>query len=91
MRSTKASRTLPCVLLLASVLTGCGGLARTDIVPHPDAPMLITEATGRLRVSVYDAAQNRMVELGWVDAAQLKGRTVSKYDWESLIIRRSSP
>ena len=73
------------------VLTACGGLARTDVVAHPDAPMLITEGKGTLRVSVYDAATNRMIELGWVDASQLKGRTVTKYDWEALIIRRSNP
>jgi len=72
-------------------LTACGGLAKTEIVASPDAPVLILEGKGKVRVSVYDATQNKMVELGWVDSAQLKGRTVSKYDWESLIQRRSSP
>jgi len=73
------------------VLTACGGLNRTEIVASPDAPVLILEGKGNVRVSVYDATQNRMIELGWIDASQLKGKTVSKYDWESLITRRASP
>jgi len=80
-------------LLIAMVLAtgGCGGLQRDQVVKAPDAPMLIIEAKGTARVSVYDAEENRMIDAGTVDLGTLDGWTVSKYQWEELIGKRRTP
>lgn len=72
-------------------LVGCGGLRRDEIVKAPDAPMLIVEAKGTARVSVYDAIENKMIDAGTVDLGGLAGWTVSKYEWEALISKRRTP
>lgn len=60
----------------------------TEIVKHPDAPMQILEAkTNYLRVAVYDREDNQMIEFGWIETSSLKGWTLTKYDWEAVIIR----
>lgn len=55
--------------------TGCG----PKYVAAPDSPMLILESRGAVRVAMMDG--NEMVEVGWVDAAELEGQTVVHYDW----------
>lgn len=48
-------------------------------VAAPDSPMLILESRGAVRVAMMDG--DEMVEVGWVDAAELEGQTVVRYDW----------
>lgn len=62
------------VAALAS-LNACG----PRYVAAPDSPMLIVEGKGSLRVAMLDGED--MVDVGWIDAAELEGQTVVKYDW----------
>ena len=62
------------VVALAS-LNACG----PQYVRAPDSPMLILEAKGRVRVAMLDGEE--MVDVGWIDAAELEGQTVVEYDW----------
>lgn len=83
---------LACAALLVALVTamsGCGGLARDQVVKAPDAPMLIVEARGTARVSVYDAIENKMIDAGTVDLGTLNGWTVSRYDWEALMRKKA--
>jgi hypothetical protein len=57
------------------LLTGCG----PKYVAAPDSPMLVLEAKGRLRVAMKDG--DRMVDVGWIDAADIEGQTVVEFDW----------
>jgi hypothetical protein len=56
-------------------LTGCG----PKYVAAPDSPMLVLQAKGRLRVAMQDG--DRMVDVGWIDAADIEGQTVVQFDW----------
>ena len=56
-------------------LNACG----PRYVHAPDSPMLILEAKGSVRVAMLDG--DEMVDVGWVDAADLQGQTVVQYDW----------
>ena len=62
------------VAVLAS-LNACG----PQYVRAPDSPMLILEGNGRVRVAMLDGEE--MVDVGWIDAADLEGQTVVQYDW----------
>jgi hypothetical protein len=62
------------VAALAS-LNACG----PRYVRAPDSPMLILEARGSVRVAMLDGEE--MVDVGWIDAAELEGQTVVQYDW----------
>lgn len=78
-------------LILIGSLGGCvGGLKRDRLVKAPDAPMLIQEVNGgTIKVSVYDAGENRLVEFGDVRLDDRhEGWTVSKFDWEAFIRSR---
>jgi len=68
------------ILLLAIILLafGCGGLARTKILKHPETPMLIIESRGRVKVAVE--VEGELVEYGWVKVPE--GWTLVLYDWE---------
>jgi hypothetical protein len=55
--------------------TACG----PRFVPAPDSPMLIVEAKGSVRVAMKDGPD--LVEIGWIDARELEGQTVVRYDW----------
>ncbi len=59
----------------SALLTGCG----PKYVAAPDSPMLVLEAKGRLRVAMQDG--DRMVDVGWIDAADIEGQTVVQFDW----------
>lgn len=75
--------------LLCLAMTGCRLFTPPELAVHPDAPMLVLEARGeRLRVAVYQADGNRMIERGWIESDDLVGWTVSKYDWEAFIVKR---
>jgi hypothetical protein len=41
--------------------------------------MLVLEATGSARVAMLDG--DKIVEVGWIDAEELEGKTVVHYDW----------
>ena len=62
------------VAALAS-LNACG----PRYVRAPDSPMLILEGNGSVRVAMLDGEE--MVDVGWIDAAELEGQTVVEYDW----------
>jgi hypothetical protein len=62
------------VAALAS-LNACG----PRYVRTPDSPMLILEGKGSVRVAMLDGEE--MVDVGWIDAAELEGQTVVQYDW----------
>jgi hypothetical protein len=62
------------VAVLAS-LNACG----PQYVAAPDSPMLILEGNGSVRVAMLDGED--MVDVGWIDAAELEGQTVVQYDW----------
>ena len=62
------------VAVLAS-LNACG----PRYVAAPDSPMLILEGKGSVRVAMLDGED--MVDVGWIDAAELEGQTVVQYDW----------
>ena len=64
------------VAALAS-LNACG----PQYVRAPDSPMLILEGNGSVRVAMLDGEQ--MVDVGWIDAAELEGQTVVEYDWSA--------
>ena len=59
----------------AALLTGCG----PRYVAAPDSPLLILEARGSVRAAMMD--NGRLVEVGWVDAGDLEGQTVVRFDW----------
>ena len=62
------------VAALAS-LNACG----PRYVRAPESPMLILEGNGSVRVAMLDGEE--MVDVGWIDAADLEGQTVVQYDW----------
>ena len=64
------------VAVLAS-LNACG----PKYVAAPDSPMLILQGKGSVRVAMLDG--DEMVDVGWIDAAELEGQTVVQYDWSS--------
>lgn len=64
------------VAALAS-LNACG----PQYVRAPDSPMLILKGNGSVRVAMLDGEE--MVDVGWIDAAELEGQTVVQYDWSS--------
>lgn len=77
-RSWSGPRVLAwCASSVAAVasLTGCG----PRFVPAPDSPMLVLEARGSVRIAMKD--RDSMVEVGWIDARELEGQTVVRYDW----------
>lgn len=75
--------TLAAVLtsMMVLMLAGCGGLGKNEIVLHPTADMLILSAKGKhLKVAAEDA-QGTLRVYGWVNTAELKGYTLTVYDW----------
>jgi hypothetical protein len=43
--------------------------------------MLITEATGRVRVAVHDPTTGLVIDYGWISCSELVGQTVVTYEW----------
>ena len=84
-----ATITITVVLIVIVMCTGC--LPKPNIVKHPDSPMLIEEVRGSAaKVSVYDSANKRLIQYGWVELKELKGWTLHKYDWEKFIKRKKN-
>ena len=81
------------IFVLLSVLiallfcsTGCV-INKKEIVQLPGSPALIVEGRGRLRVFAYSKERKTLVEIGWTDASDWEGWTLTKYDWEARIAK----
>jgi hypothetical protein len=73
-----------CGMLLLVSMTGC--IEKDLLVKAPDAPMLIQESKGGyIRIAIYNSEENTLVDYGWIKVRELKGWTLSKYDWESFL------
>jgi hypothetical protein len=71
---------------LLLTMTGCSGLSKTEITPHPDAPILITDTFGGfVKGAVYDKEQNAMIPVGWFPISRYNGWTLHKFDWNTRI------
>lgn len=53
------------------------------MVRAPESPVLVTAASGTLRLSAWDASTRTLVDIGTIDAADAVGLTLSHFDWES--------
>jgi hypothetical protein len=42
---------------------------------------MILEGEGRVRLAAYDGSRKEFIDLGWHDAASLRGWTIADYDW----------
>jgi hypothetical protein len=42
---------------------------------------MVLEAEGKVRLAAFDEAAGKFVDLGWHDAAGLRGWTIADYDW----------
>ena len=68
------------------ILTGCSGMLKPKIEPHPDAPILITNTCGGfVKGAVYDKERNAMIPAGWFWIGRYDGWTLHKFDWNSRI------
>ena len=71
---------------LLLTMTGCSGMFKARIEPHPDAPILITDTCGGfVKGAVYDKERNAMVSAGWFWIGRYDGWTLHKFDWNSRI------
>jgi len=77
------------IVLTTVLMTGCSGLfnqTKSDtIIKHPDAAMLILSASGTVRVGIYDAEKNEILEYGTLNLSQFSGWTIHKFNWEKFI------
>lgn len=79
-------RTKLLVMPLLVLLTSCGIVKKETLTRAPDAPMLVTNVNGSTAtMALYDRESNSMVEWGKVDVDELKGWTVSNFDWVLFI------
>jgi hypothetical protein len=62
----------------AVLLTGCETLPP---IASPGEPRMILEGEGRVRLAAYDGSRKEFIDLGWHDAASLRGWTIADYDW----------
>lgn len=83
--TTRPLRLLAAACLLC--LQGCFWKP-AEIVPFPDAPLLIAESRGEyVRAFIYKRETRELVELGWVRLEGYEGWTLTKYDWEARVIK----
>lgn len=61
-----------------TLLTGCDTLPP---VAPPGEPRMVLEARGQVRLAAFDEAAGEFVDLGWHDAAGLRGWTIADYEW----------
>ncbi len=66
----------------AVLSTGCACGSLPPIAP-PGEPRMVLEATGSVRLAAFDESTGDFVDLGWHDAAGLRGWTIADYDWRS--------
>ncbi len=69
------------LLLLTAVVIALCGCQRDLVLVRPGAPVVITEAAGRVRLAAWDDATSSLADLGWCDARSLEGLTATDYDW----------
>jgi hypothetical protein len=43
---------------------------------------MVLEARGQVRLAAFDEAAGEFIDLGWHDAAGLRGWTIADYDWQ---------
>lgn len=79
MKLNITARILIAAMTSLITLTGCGGLQRHEMLKHPNAPMMILEGSGDVRVAVEGSDGLR--EYGWVKTDELRGWTLVEYDW----------
>lgn len=80
----RTSTALLTISLILFAVTAC--VKSPEIVKHPDAPMLILGAKGKaVHVSVYDSQTDTLIEYGWIDAREVAGWTIVKYDWSRFL------
>jgi len=78
------------LLLSAMLASGCCLFRPTNIVKHPDAPMLIGRTKrGYAEVSVYEKAGNRLIVFGWIRISEAHGWTLQKFDWEAHLAKQA--
>lgn len=72
-------RRASCTLLVAACapLSACG----PRFVRAPESPLLLVEMKGSARVAMLDG--ETMVDVGWIDAAELEGMTAVQFDWSA--------
>lgn len=85
------------LLLITNIIglaSGCSllpGFSPPEVVKHPDAPMLIMRVEDRYaKVAVYQKSSNSLIEYGWIELTDSVGWTLTKYDWEQFIDKRST-
>lgn len=86
-RCLNACRIPRCVWYAAAVIgtasavlsTGCETLPP---VAPPGEPRMVLEARGKVRLAAFDEAAGEFIDLGWHDAAGLRGWTIADYDWQ---------
>lgn len=66
----------------AGALAGC---AAETVLVRPGAPVLVTAAEGRVRISAWDPQGAVLVDAGWVDARSLVGLTAVDYEWADAV------
>jgi len=73
----------PAVIVTACAVlsTGCACGSLPPVAP-PGEPRMVLEAQGRVRLATFDEAAGEFVDLGWHDAAGLRGWTIADYDWK---------
>lgn len=67
------------VFVLLSTGCACGSLPP---VAPPGEPRMVLEAQGKVRLATFDEAAGEFVDLGWHDAAGLRGWTIADYEWK---------
>ena len=82
-----AGLTLRCGWYAAAVIgTACAvlstGCETLPPIAPPGEPRMVLEAEGKVRLAAFDEAAGKFVDLGWHDAAGLRGWTIADYDWQ---------
>ena len=76
---------------IALILTGCNlsKMFTPKVLPHPDAPILITDNFGGfVKGAVYDKNRNALIPCGWFWIGNYTGWTLHKFDWNKRIDRK---
>ncbi len=79
------------LIALSSCAAGCnwfGGFRPSEVIKHPDAPVLIAEVKGEYaRGYVWDSEAKELTDFGWfhLDNSSLANRTILTYDWEKFV------
>ncbi len=70
------------VIVTASAVLSTGCESLPPIAP-PGEPRMVLEAKGQVRLAVFDERTGQFIDLGWHEAAGLRGWTIADYDWGS--------